>query len=135
MAGIILQLFDSSGRTYLGFLSIALNDIQLLYQFGLVASTGLLFNFVITVALVPVMLRWLGHRASAGTARGQVQAWFQRWAVGLLQAAQRHRLKVLITAGMLAVAAILAATQLRSFRSKTRYTPAEPPRPRRSHTT
>jgi len=99
--------------TYLGFLSIALNDIQLLYQFGLVASTGLLFNFVITVALVPVMLRWLGHRASAGTARGQVQAWFQRWAVGLLQAAQRHRLKVLITAGMLAVAAILAATQLR----------------------
>ncbi len=99
--------------TYLGFLSIALNDIQLLYQFGLVASTGLLFNFVITVALVPVMLGWLGHRASAGTARGQVQTWFQRWAVGLLQVAQRHRLKVLITAGGLAVAAILAATQLR----------------------
>ncbi len=99
--------------TYLGFLSIALNDIQLLYQFGLVASTGLLFNFVITAVLVPVMLRWLGHRASAGTARGQVQTWFQRWAVGLLQAAQRHRLKVLVTAGVLAVAAILAATQLR----------------------
>ena len=99
--------------TYLGFLSIALNDIQLLYQFGLVASTGLLFNFVITVALVPVMLRWLGHRGSAGTARGQVQTWFQRSAVVLLQAATRHRLTVLITAAVLAVAAILAATQLR----------------------
>jgi predicted RND superfamily exporter protein len=99
--------------TYLGFLSIALNDIQLLYQFGLVASSGLLFNFIITAALVPVMLGWLGHRASAGTARGQVQTWFQRWAVSLLGAAQRHRLKVLITAAVLAVAAILAATQLR----------------------
>ncbi len=48
--------------TYLGFLSIALNDIQLLYQFGLVASSGLFFNFVITVVLVPVMLRFIGHR-------------------------------------------------------------------------
>ena len=51
--------------TYLGFLSIALNDIQLLFQFGLVASTGLLFNFLITVVLVPVLLGFLGHRRVA----------------------------------------------------------------------
>ena len=99
--------------TYLGFFSIALNDIQLLYQFGLVASTGLLFNFVITVVLVPVMLRFMGHRRSRSTARGGAPTWFQRGAVGLLQAAQRRRLLVLITAGILAIAAVTAATQLR----------------------
>ena len=99
--------------TYLGFLSIALNDIQLLFQFGLVASTGLLFNFLITVVLVPVLLRFIGHRRVDAGRRGLVQGWFQDAAVALLQAAQRHRLAVLITAGVLVVAALLAATQLR----------------------
>ncbi len=99
--------------TYLGFLSIALNDIQLLFQFGLVASTGLLFNFLITVLLVPVLLRFIGHRRVDAGRRGLVQGWFQNAAVALLQAAQRHRLAVLISAGMLVVAALLAATQLR----------------------
>lgn len=99
--------------TYVGFLSIALNDIQLLYQFGLVASTGLLFNFLITVVLVPVMLRWLGHRRARVGGAGDATTWFQRGAVALLQAAQRRRLVVLITAGVLAIAAIAAATQLR----------------------
>ena len=99
--------------TYLGFLSIALNDIQLLFQFGLVASTGLLFNFLITVVLVPVLLGFLGHRRVADGRRGLVQGWFQSAAVALLKAAQRHRLAVLITAGVLVVAALLAATQLR----------------------
>ena len=99
--------------TYLGFLSIALNDIQLLYQFGLVASSGLFFNFVITVVLVPVMLRFIGHHKVRATGRGHAQSWFQRWAVTLLQAAQRRRLAVLITAGVLVIAAIAAATQLR----------------------
>lgn len=99
--------------TYLGFLSIALNDIQLLFQFGVAASTGLLFNFVITVTLVPVLLRFLGHRRVDVAGSGVVQEGFRRAAVLLLQAAQRHRLSVLITAGVLVVAALLAATQLR----------------------
>ena len=99
--------------TYLGFLSIALNDIQLLFQFGVVASTGLLFNFVITVLLVPVMLRFIGHRRVTSARRGVVQTWFQGWAVGLLRAAQRRRLAVLAGAGALVIAALAAATQLR----------------------
>lgn len=99
--------------TYLGFLSIALNDIELLYQFGLVASSGLLFNFLVTVMLVPVMLRFFGHRKLKASSRQIGENWFQRGAVALLEAAQRRRLAVLITAGVLAVAAIAAATQLR----------------------
>lgn len=45
--------------TYLGFVSITANDIALLYQFGLVASTGILFNFLVTALLVPAWLRLL----------------------------------------------------------------------------
>lgn len=99
--------------TYLGFLSIALNDIQLLYQFGLVASTGLLFNFAITVLLVPVMLRWLGHRRARSLPTERRASGFQRFAAMLLVAAQKRRLAILSIAGTLGVAAILAATQVR----------------------
>lgn len=43
--------------TYVGFLSIATNNIQLLQQFGIAASTGILFNFLITALFVPAWLR------------------------------------------------------------------------------
>jgi len=49
--------------SYLGFLSIATNQLELLRQFGLIASTGLLFNFVLTVSLVPVLLKLTGSRS------------------------------------------------------------------------
>jgi diguanylate cyclase (GGDEF)-like protein len=45
--------------TALGFLSIALNRIDLLVQFGLVTAIGLLINFLITLALVPLSLQLL----------------------------------------------------------------------------
>jgi predicted RND superfamily exporter protein len=99
--------------TYFGFLSIALNDIELLYQFGLVASTGLLFNFVITTLLVPVMLRGIGHRQAAATNARSDDTLFQRWAVALLLGMQKRRRAVFIAAGLLGVAALVAATQLR----------------------
>ncbi len=99
--------------TYLGFLSIALNDIELLFQFGVAASTGLLFNFLITVLLVPVLLHFIGHRRGDAARGGAVQEGFRRAAVALLQVAQRHRLVVLTMAAVLVVAALLASTQLR----------------------
>ncbi len=43
--------------TYLGFLSISLGNLDLLQQFGLVASTGLVINFLITVLMVPLLLK------------------------------------------------------------------------------
>jgi predicted RND superfamily exporter protein/CRP-like cAMP-binding protein len=45
--------------TYLGFFSISFGNLELLQQFGLVASTGLILNFAITVLVVPMMLRLL----------------------------------------------------------------------------
>lgn len=51
--------------TYFGFLSIAVNPIEILREFGLVASTALFFNFAITIALVPAFLRLFGDRHPA----------------------------------------------------------------------
>ena len=109
----IAQMADRMGvavlltfvTTYLGFFSIALNDIQLLYQFGLVASTGLLFNFVITVTLVPAMLGLLGHREEKRVQGEQGPGWFQHGAVAVLNAAHRHRALVLWTAAAVAIVA------------------------------
>ena len=99
--------------TYVGFLSIAVNDIELLYQFSLLASTGLLCNFLITVVLVPVMLRTFGHRHAGDPQDAPRESLYQRWAVGLLLIVQRRRRFVFAGAAILAVVALLAASQLR----------------------
>lgn len=49
-----LALAMTSATTVIGFLSIAVNEIQILRQFGLVASFALFVNPLITLALVPV---------------------------------------------------------------------------------
>ncbi|MDX1285963.1 MAG: MMPL family transporter, partial [Draconibacterium sp.] len=43
--------------TYFGFISIYTNEINLLKEFGLVASSGLLINFFITSLTVPAILK------------------------------------------------------------------------------
>lgn len=43
--------------TALGFLSISLNRIDLLQQFGLISALGLAINFLITITLVPASLQ------------------------------------------------------------------------------
>ncbi len=47
--------------TYTGFLSVGLSGIEVLWQFGFVASSGLLFNFLITASLIPAVLRLAGR--------------------------------------------------------------------------
>jgi predicted RND superfamily exporter protein len=54
---IVLTLFT----TCLGFISILLNRIELLQQFGLVSAIGLSLNFIITTTLVPACLQHLPH--------------------------------------------------------------------------
>ncbi|MEW8506100.1 MAG: MMPL family transporter [Candidatus Thiodiazotropha sp.] len=54
MGMVILLTFVT---TFLGFLSISLNRIDLLQQFGLVTALGLAMNFLITITLVPASLQ------------------------------------------------------------------------------
>ncbi|MDJ0739642.1 MAG: MMPL family transporter [Gammaproteobacteria bacterium] len=99
--------------TYLGFLSFALSDIALIYQFGLAASTGLLFNFVITIAIVPILLDRFGHTRTLSHGKRATELAFQRWAVGSMLWSRRHRGMVFAGATALAGLSLAAATQLR----------------------
>ena len=99
--------------TYVGFLSIALNDIELLQQFGLAASTGLLFNYIITVLLVPVILCRFGHRRPDKPQANTGLSPFQRLAIGLMLRLRKHRNLVFSAAAILTAGALFAATQLR----------------------
>ena len=96
--------------SYLGFLSIATNDIELLQRFGLVASTGLFFNFVVTVALVPSLLCRYGvaGEISAGKADG-----YSRLGFALYRFVDGHRRLVLLGAVLVLGLAISHAANLR----------------------
>lgn len=57
MGGIVLLTFIT---TYAGFLSVSLSGIEVLWQFGIVSSTGLLLNFLATITLIPALLSLAG---------------------------------------------------------------------------
>lgn len=92
MGGAVGLTFFTS---YIGFLSISLNNIELLRQFGLVASTGLFFNFFITVLLVPSLLSAFGRNQSSSKKENQ-QSFFQRLAE-LVFVVVRDNKKIVIT--------------------------------------
>jgi predicted RND superfamily exporter protein len=46
--------------TFVGFLSIVISELELLREFGLMVSLGLLINFVVTVLFVPAYLKLFG---------------------------------------------------------------------------
>lgn len=66
MGSIVLLTFIT---TYLGFLSVGLSKIEVLWQFGLVASTGLALNFLATIILIPSILSLAGKWQLDGKAR------------------------------------------------------------------
>jgi predicted RND superfamily exporter protein len=90
--------------TYLGFLSISLNSIDLLVEFGLVASTGLLFNFLLTVLLVPVCLRFFGEVSSEARAKEGRESGIllDRISKGVVDWTRQHKypMLVLLVAGL-----------------------------------
>lgn len=97
--------------TYLGFLSISANRLDILREFGLVASGGLALNFAATVLLAPLMLRYM--RSEAVGSRIPVARLFEKAAKRLFRLTMRHRKKLI--AGLLALGVIGAywAAQLR----------------------
>ena len=55
--------------TYAGFFSVGLSGIEVLSQFGLIASTGLLFNFIVTIVFIPAALALAGRWRLDGKSR------------------------------------------------------------------
>ncbi|WP_457668886.1 MMPL family transporter [Thiolapillus sp.] len=98
--------------TYFGFLSIGLNDLALLRQFGLIASTALALNFIATVLLVPAFLQLFGSRYSTRHESGTPDI-FARIALVILKYIKRHRLQVGLSLLFLILIAGYGALQLR----------------------
>ena len=74
--------------TCLGFLSIALNRIDLLAEFGMVTAAGLLLNFLITITLVPVCVQWCKRYALGRP--GVRTAVFENWASQISDLTFKH---------------------------------------------
>lgn len=69
MGNIVLLTF---GTTFVGFLSVGFSGIQVLWQFGITSSIGLLLNFIATIIMIPAVLSLGGNwqsRQKPGTAQ------------------------------------------------------------------
>lgn len=103
-ANLGLTVLLTFATTYLGFLSISVNPIELLREFGLVASTALLFNFLVTICVGPIYLRYFAEqRLSPAGYRWQV---FYERLIGRITgiALDRRWMVILLTLGMAAIA-------------------------------
>jgi uncharacterized protein len=120
-----LAVLLTFATTYLGFLSITLNDIGLLRQFGLVASSGLLFNFVITILGVPAALALAGEVSKH--ARPRPVERYRSIASALFRLTSRHRKSILIGSALLLILGAIGASGLRVNNDYMDYLPADAP--------
>jgi predicted RND superfamily exporter protein len=98
--------------TYLGFLSISMNDIGLLTEFGIIASTGLLFNFIITLVFIPAMLSWVGPGSGAQTREPNRKLLLQEPLLWLLHRVRHYRKTTLGLALLILCLALVGASRL-----------------------
>ncbi len=103
-----LAIFLTSMTTFIGFLSIVINKITLLKQFGFTASFALLANFIITFSVIPVYLRFFGggkKRAKHHEEKTEKKTIFH-FAAGLILRVI-HANKMAVLAAMVVVALII----------------------------
>jgi len=95
--------------SFLGFLALGFNPIQLVREFVLVAAFGLAISFLVTVMTVPLALRYLGERHLAPTKL--VQRHRQQRSFRLVGIALAHRRVVLgVSAAIVLVSMYFAST-------------------------
>lgn len=90
--------------TYAGFLSVGLSGIEALSQFGLIASTGLLFNFIVTIIFIPAALSLAGRWQLDGRTRLFEERTF-KWSTRYWQYLSRRRWHAFALLALLAGAA------------------------------
>ena len=123
-AGVGLAVLLTFATTYLGFLSIMLNDIGVLREFGLVASSGLLFNFLITSLFVPSALALRSERVSP---LREIRDRYQRIAGRLYRLVSDHQVMVVVVSLSLLVLGAYGASKLRVDNDIMDYLPADSP--------
>lgn len=60
-----LPITLTSLTTFLGFATLAVNQITILKQFGIVCAFGLAFNYVVTIIFLPAAVKWFAREKQA----------------------------------------------------------------------
>lgn len=100
--------------TYFGFVSIATNEINLLKEFGLVASTGLMLNFIITSLSVPAILKITSSNKIKDTKDApSASQLFPSIALAIFDFVLKHKKKTTVALIILLVWSVAGALQLK----------------------
>jgi predicted RND superfamily exporter protein len=111
-----LPILITTGTTVVGFGSLVTTDITMLIQFGWAASLGLTANFLVTMALLPPLLRFWRTprrfrqaRLADESTHGAIPRLMQR----LGEFNLRYRVPILVVAGLLTLASLVGWYHLR----------------------
>jgi hydrophobe/amphiphile efflux-3 (HAE3) family protein len=116
MSASALPILVTTGTTVVGFGSLVTTDITMLIQFGWASSLALVANFVVTLALLPALLRfWRVPRRlrRAALADESEHGTIPRLMVRLADFNLRHRVAILVVAGVLTAASLIGWATLR----------------------
>jgi predicted RND superfamily exporter protein len=94
--------------SYLGFLSASATPIELVREFGLVASSGLSISFLLTVLLLPAYLARFGEKTGA---RKPAAAPTERQCGGVLETAVAAMVRSLLARRPLVLAVAVSVWQ------------------------
>jgi len=105
----------TSFTTFAGCLSVNFNEITLIKQFGIVSSFGLIMNFFITVTVMPVYLRFVGHklRRKKGHDEEHEHTVFHKVSDVFINITFKHRRPVVIFTCLVLIISIMGIYKLR----------------------
>jgi len=112
--------------TYLGFLAVGANPISLVRHFGLVASSGLAINFLLTAVLVPILLLFLGENRPSRE-KSRLLLLYERISLGITRLILRFRRTLLFATTLVALGCLFAAGSLQINNSILNYLPQNSP--------
>jgi predicted RND superfamily exporter protein len=125
-----LPILVTTGTTVVGFGSLVTTDITMLIQFGWASSVGLVANFVVTIALLPPLLRWwpvprrLQHAAFASES---YQGTIPRLMEQLGHFNLRYRVPILVVTALLTLGSLIGWYSLRVNTDIVTFFPASSP--------
>ena len=122
--------------TVLGFASLALSDVTMLVQFGYGSALALAANYVVTMALLPPIVLAVSSRRSANgpdVDRRWGEEFFRRFLEWLGWFNVRHRVAILVAAGVVSVVAAIGLARIDINTDFLSYFPAESPLRVRAH--
>ncbi len=102
--------------TYLGFLSIALNDVSLLKEFGLVASMGLFINFLITSLFLPASMSlfvWPVAERNHGSDDAKSRDRYAHWTTALFKMVNKRRTMFILTSSLVFILGLYGSSMIK----------------------